>query len=512
MVFFERFTHKIDSTYGLDLRSLAVARIALALVILYDLTDRITDMSDHYTDLGVLPRNILIEYMFGAWEWSLHLTFGHFLGILALFIVAYLAAFFFLIGFKTRWAAFISWILLVSVQTRNPMILQGGDELLKMLLLWSCFLPMDSFYSVVSPRGDRIRPHFSIATIGFTSQILIVYIFAGLFKLAERHWLGGEALFLAFGSVDINSYLSRYLLSFHNILRFSNHLTLFFEIFFPLLLWFPWKNHFWRLVLIGSYIAFHINVFLTFNVGIFVTVPIAAWLALLPPAFWNTSLGKKMHSHLIACALKIKQLFRFPAENLSILKLKPVTSGFLLLLWSIVMWWNIATLPGLAKKFPEFLRPIIYGTTLQQAFGMFSVTLPRSGWVWIPGVLSSGESVDLTIDGHVLPLRKDLPLINRQNNPNDRWGKFTECLVANHGSLRLHYGKFLCRKVNTLQAENKKLDAFKIMFIRYNLKPDGTYVGPIVDELWSHECEDGFSEKWKAELECLAGGPPCPKK
>ena len=508
----KRFASRLSTTYGLDLRSLALFRLGLALVIIYDLTDRILDMSDHYTDDGVLPRNILIEYMFGIWEWSLHLTFGHYFGILILFILAYLAAFSLFIGYKSKWAATISWILMASLQTRNPMILQSGDELLKMLLLWSIFLPMDSFYSVDSPKSNRLRPHFSIASIGFSTQLIIVYVFAGLFKLAERHWLGGEALFLAFGAVDINAHLSRLLLQFHSFLRLSNHLTLFFEIFFPLLLWMPWKNHFWRVALILSYVAFHINIFLTFQVGIFVIVPMAAWLAFLPPCVWNSSLGIKLHAFLIGLASYVQRIFHLSKDKINPLKLKTSTTWALSVLWITVVSWNITTLPGLPFRFPDSLRPFIYGTTLQQAFGMFSVTLPRSGWIWIPGVLNSGDYVDLTIDGGALPLRSQLPLINRQNNPNDRWGKFTECLVANHGSLRLHYGKFLCKKVNQNSPGNRKLDAFKIMFIRYNLKPDGTYAGPIVDELWNHECEQGMGEKWQSQLECLSGGPPCPKK
>jgi hypothetical protein len=508
---FHRFTNRIDSTYGLDLRSLALFRISLAMVIIYDLTDRIVDMSDHYTDQGVLPRSILLDYLSGIWEWSLHLSFGHYFGILGLFLVAYIAAFSFLIGYKTKTAAVLSWVLLVSLQTRNPMVLQGGDELLKMIVLWASFLPTDSFYSVNSVKAIRLRPHFSIASIGLATQLIILYVFAGLFKLAERHWLSGEALFLAFGSVDINGHLSRHLLGSHGLLRLSNHMTLLFEILLPFLLFVPWKNHIWRVILIVSYIGFHISVFLTFNVGIFVTVPVAAWLAFLPPRFWASFLGKKTNSQLVQWSLFLRGLLKISTNTVSPIRLRKATNFFLCAILTIVIWWNITTLPSLTKVFPDILRPVIYGATLQQTFAMFSVTLPRSGWVWIPGVLSTGEYVDLTIEGRKMPLRSELPLIHRGNNPNDRWGKFTECLVANHGSLRLHYGKFLCRKVNSSSEEDVKLDTFKIMFVRYNLKPDGTYFGPIVDELWSHECEPNVSDKWKSKMDCLNGGPPCPK-
>src|SRR4051812_39318018 len=41
--------------FGLDLRSLALYRICLALLLLWDLQERAWDLRAHYTDDGILP-------------------------------------------------------------------------------------------------------------------------------------------------------------------------------------------------------------------------------------------------------------------------------------------------------------------------------------------------------------------------------------------------------------------------------------------------------------------------
>ena len=47
---------KINELFGVDLRSLALFRIGLALTIIIDLIIRAFDLNAHYTDFGLLPR------------------------------------------------------------------------------------------------------------------------------------------------------------------------------------------------------------------------------------------------------------------------------------------------------------------------------------------------------------------------------------------------------------------------------------------------------------------------
>jgi hypothetical protein len=50
---------KLSETFGADLRSLAAFRIGVALLILYDLSQRSRDLVAHYTDLGLIPRAVV---------------------------------------------------------------------------------------------------------------------------------------------------------------------------------------------------------------------------------------------------------------------------------------------------------------------------------------------------------------------------------------------------------------------------------------------------------------------
>src|ERR687898_121730 len=124
-----RVRAKIVEIFGADLRSLAVFRIVLALLVLADLANRATDLYQHYTDAGVLPRTALVEEVMSPWAFSLNLMNGGPSFQPLLFGVAVLAALGMLVGYRTRLLTFVVWVLLLSIQFRNPLI-NGSESVL----------------------------------------------------------------------------------------------------------------------------------------------------------------------------------------------------------------------------------------------------------------------------------------------------------------------------------------------------------------------------------------------
>ena len=118
--------------------------------------DRGPELTAFYTDEGVLPRVARIElyeavHQFGvAHQWSLHMLSGQAWAQLLLMLIAALFAFWLLIGYRTRLSAVACWILLLSLDARNPMILDSGDVLLRSMLFWALFLPLGARASVDS--------------------------------------------------------------------------------------------------------------------------------------------------------------------------------------------------------------------------------------------------------------------------------------------------------------------------------------------------------------------------
>src|SRR6185503_10652706 len=138
----------LTKVFGLDLRSLALFRIGISLFVLYDLISRLFDLTAHYTDLGTMPRIFAAAYfkansIYTAWDpapLSLHMYAGSTWGTTLLFVIHAIAAIALLLGFRTRLMTIIVWYLLSSLHTRNPLVLSGADDLVRVFLFFSIFL------------------------------------------------------------------------------------------------------------------------------------------------------------------------------------------------------------------------------------------------------------------------------------------------------------------------------------------------------------------------------------
>ena len=77
--------------FAVDVRSLAALRIVLALTVLVDLGMRASSLRVHYSDEGVLPRQVLLEHL-DPWLMSVALSNGtpFFQGLLFIMAAAFL--------------------------------------------------------------------------------------------------------------------------------------------------------------------------------------------------------------------------------------------------------------------------------------------------------------------------------------------------------------------------------------------------------------------------------------
>ncbi len=177
--------------FGLDLRSLAAFRIGLAIFILFDLINRSFDLTAHYTDAGVMPRAFVVRYfstlsVYQPWNpalLSVHFVTGTASGIAAIFLIHALAAIGLLLGYRTRLMTFIVWFLLCSLHTRSPLVLSVGDDVLRILLFFSIFLPLGARYSIdaalnSSKKSLRVRSFTSPGPLPFTISNSRAFIFS----------------------------------------------------------------------------------------------------------------------------------------------------------------------------------------------------------------------------------------------------------------------------------------------------------------------------------------------
>ena len=100
-------------TFGIDLRSLALFRICVGIILLIDICVRFSDLTVHYVDSGVLPRDVATKETLSIWVSSFHLITGSAIGQSILLIINMFLAFLFLIGYKTRIVTVLCWIFIV---------------------------------------------------------------------------------------------------------------------------------------------------------------------------------------------------------------------------------------------------------------------------------------------------------------------------------------------------------------------------------------------------------------
>lgn len=279
--------------FTLDVRSLALFRVALGVMLLLDWVDRLPDLRVLYSDQGMLPRSLIT----GMHPFSVHMLHGSawFQGVLL--GVALLGSLAVLVGWKTPLACLLSWVLLISIHARNPALMQGGDHLLRALTFWSIFLPLGASWSVdrAGPGKEPASPGvLSAATVAYVFQICMVYWFAAAWK-----WLGpwreeGTAVYLALHVDHFPTRLGLWLREYPDICWWLTHGTIWLETLGPVLLLLPFHVGLQRLVAIAAFILFHAGLALCMELGHFPFVCMIAWLPFVPSSFWD-----KLESRLI---------------------------------------------------------------------------------------------------------------------------------------------------------------------------------------------------------------------
>ena len=154
----------LRNSFTIDIRSIATFRIALGVVCLGHLFLIFPDIEAFLTNDGILR----VAHGDENFRWSFYTFLENDWWSWFLWSATVFAAVLYTLGLFTKWANFALIILILSIQARNPFILQAGDLLYVNLLVWSLFLPVQSYCSLDSrwslARSYQNQSHYSIAS------------------------------------------------------------------------------------------------------------------------------------------------------------------------------------------------------------------------------------------------------------------------------------------------------------------------------------------------------------
>src|ERR687889_811134 len=281
---------KVVEIFGADLRSLATFRIGLALLVLSDLANRATDLFAHYTDAGVMSRTVLMRQLLNPSAFSLNLLNGGYTFQALLFGVAALAALCTLVGYRTRLMTFVVWVILLSIQMRNPLVNGSESPFLRMLFFWGMLLPLGAYWSVDRARSALPRPSprfLSLATFALFMQIAFVYWFTAALKSGPEWRTDYTALYYALSLDQIATPIGHQLLHFPSLLQVLTFGTFVLEALGPLLLFCPFFTGPVRTGAVLAFMSLHFGIWLTMDIGIFPWISAFCMVCFFPTWFWD---------------------------------------------------------------------------------------------------------------------------------------------------------------------------------------------------------------------------------
>lgn len=436
----------ISGLFAIDPRSLRAFRVALGIVLLVDVIIRASSLEAHYTDVGVMPSALVAAEYEGTWRWSLHLFSGGIIFQCLLFTVSGIAAICLAFGLYAPAATVACWLLWASVQTRTPLLQNGGDDLLRMLLFWAMFLPLPSRSTSANGSLSTRRSPSRIASAAILLQVCFMYFFAGSWKLTGD-WINGDELHRILGDGYYARPLAYFLQSYPALTSVSGTAVVFAEHLAPVLLLFP--QRFWRLrcLTIAALALMHVGIELTLTVGLFSFVCWTALLLFLPSGFWDHI--ARTDADPVVAERMAHDTFRSEARAVrassrSGWMARKLADVIVLVSLVYVIAWNLTDRRGISRDWiPMAASRVGNVLSLQQTWRLFDCASSRDGWFIVLARLPEYQYADM-LRGGVTADEKTFsrPVYPYRQLPDHRWRKFYGHLVD---ETRQSYREALCR-------------------------------------------------------------------
>lgn len=467
-------------------------RICIATVILFDLGIRSTDLEAFYSNSGVAPLSMLFEHNWNSYYVSLHTMSGLWQVQLVLFCISFFCAIMLLIGYRTQLFTVLSWFMMLSLHNRNGLILQGGDDLLRMVLFWGIFLPWGAKYScdyLLYPSVKIDKTIITVATIAYLLQICYIYTGSALLKGPE--WNSNySAIYNAFSLDQIAYPVTKYIYYFPGLLKNLTFLAYYFELLIPVLFFIPYKHSWFRFIAVLTIITFHFINACTLFIGLFPYIGMVTVVGIIPSfvmdRFERSTLRFRndIRDSFTGLAVFLTRIikWRFPVYNLSPVREKIRTATLIFLIF-FVFDWNFSNLTFVNSKLSDNLRFIGYGLRLDQSWGMFAPGVFKAdGWYVLEGVTEDNKHFDLLNPDKKLNFNKPESVVSMFKN--DRWRKYSENYIFSENEYMRGYFTNYYKRIWNEQHPERKVKSLLVVYMEEFTLPDYRYSLPKKNILW----------------------------
>lgn len=396
-----------DRVLTIDVRTLGLARIYIAGLLLFDLAKRASEISVWYSETGLLPSSMLEAHPMRPWGHTFFSYVTSDTGVTLAFLLIAVVYVGFLVGAFTRVLHVLSFICLVSLQIRVDLLSNGGDFVLCNLVLWTAFLPMGAAFSVdaraARAAGKAARsPVVSPAVLVVMLQLSVIYYFNAVHKNGVT-WQDGSAVYWLAHQERVVTALGLWMREHLPFWAFQGMtwFALVLEFALPFLILSPWGRPWTRRAAFVGIWALHLGIAAVANLGHFSFVMIGYSFLLVSTEDWEwlrEKLVEKRGEHdRWARRLELPaggELSAPPWRPLRWLEL-----GFLAFLVVVATSQVLVENPAIPKLLkhdqPKWIRATVQTLRLNQGWRMFAPDAPRFDmWLVFDATTVDGRRVD----------------------------------------------------------------------------------------------------------------------
>jgi hypothetical protein len=508
-----KLIERLKTWFSLDTRSLALARMGFGLSIFIDLLYRMTSIEWHYTDLGIMPRDVFISNFSYPWTFSFHFASGTFAFALIMLLAHAFFALCLMIGFRTRLMTFLIALMTISLHNRMWYLNNGGDDTLRVLMILAIFIPWGEMWSVDwwrSGHSSGPRKVSGAWVVTWFFQAFAIYFVSYILKTSPIWRSEYTAIYYASHLDIFATDIGRFLRQFPTLMKINTFFAILLEWLGPLTLAAGWMmpRKFWwliKIIIVAAFWGLHLGIIMTMSIGLFPFYCLCMWATFIPSGIWDKLQDKWP---------RFVMVLNRPFEKISnVLGLETsrgrefkflfwVSQGLAVFVFLTIFFWNLSTLkPPLKVSIPFWVNTgrILH---LYQEWNMFAPFPKRENlWLEVPAELEDGSSIEL------LTMEKDVHTSKRdsfpKSIPNEHWRKYF-MNISDNQKLAEQYGGAWCRIWNRDVRNGgirPRLRRFSINVFHHVILPDYQESPQVKKTVWNHWCFEQDLKKENAQTD-----------
>ncbi len=283
--------------------TLGLVRMVFGLVVAAWTLALLPDLYQLFGTEGVLPQHPHFEY-----EWSVFAIWPGDTALLVGWIVLLVASLVLAVGWHSRLAAVVVFVLTQSFIRRDPFVFNAGDAIVVLvaliLALSSCgaAVSLDQRRRTGSFWSAQTRAPWAVRLLQV--QLTLIYVVSVQAKLAGDTWLEGSAVSYAWRTDGRWAFLPvpEWLAANAFVVNTLTWATLIVELAIAVLVW----NRRWRFWVLAAGVVMHLAIMINLNFGFFSLAMFVLYLAFVPsdvaerlPALVKSRLSRSKHAEQV---------------------------------------------------------------------------------------------------------------------------------------------------------------------------------------------------------------------